>query len=258
MSFNGIALGTVAAVVISLVMRAGQRTGVQLSAGAAPDPHCHTHHRRGGQCGMDDEVAVADVRTTTLADVLAREHVMDIGIRPVWPAMPRVAGPAFTVRCRVGDNLMLHAAIHRADPGSVVVVESGDLDFALAGGNVCAVALRRGIAAFVLDGLIRDIGEIRRMGFPVFARGVIPIPGSKRAVELLNVPARCGGVTVRPGDFVVADEDGVVVVPADRCDQVLAQARARLSADADETLDTWEHAHRSRIDMILRSTANNT
>ena len=94
----------------------------------------------------------------------------------------RVAGPGVHGALSARDNLMLHAAIYRAEPGSVIVVESGDLDYALAGGNVCAVAQRRGIAAFVLDGVIRDLGEVREAGFPVFARGVIPIPGAKKAV----------------------------------------------------------------------------
>ncbi len=92
---------------------------------------------------MADVDAFTDIPTTTPADLLGREQVMDIGIRPLWEPVPRVAGPALTVRCPPGDNLMLHAAIHRAGPGSVVVVESGDLDHALAGGNVCAVARRR-------------------------------------------------------------------------------------------------------------------
>lgn len=116
----------------------------------------------------DSETAAADFRdipTTTLADLLGREHVMDIGIRPLWQPVPRVAGPAFTVRCPPGDNLMLHAAVHRAAPGAVIVVESGDLEYALAGGNVCAVAQRRGVAAFVADGLIRDLAEVRELGF---------------------------------------------------------------------------------------------
>src|SRR3954470_22060176 len=122
---------------------------------------------------------MADLPTTTLADVLDRRQVMDPAIRPLWSPLPRIAGPAFTVRCAPGDNLMLHAAIHRAEPGSVIVVESGDLDFALAGGNVCAVAQRRGVRAFVADGLIRDLAEVRAIDFPVFARGVIPVPGGK-------------------------------------------------------------------------------
>ncbi|MFL5999704.1 MAG: RraA family protein [Streptomyces sp.] len=200
---------------------------------------------------MTETSEYADIPTTTLADLLGRDRVMDIGIRPLWGPMPRVAGPAFTVRCPPGDNLMLHAAIHRAPAGSVIVVESGDLDYALAGGNVCAVAQRRGIAGFVADGLIRDLAEVREAGFPVFARGVIPIPGTKKAVAPLGGRVLCGGVRVEAGDVVVADEEGVVAVPAARRSDVLAAARAKLAKEAAETLDAWEAAHRARIDEIL-------
>ncbi|MEE1772881.1 RraA family protein [Streptomyces sp. JV185] len=202
---------------------------------------------------MNDTSGFKDISPTTLADLLGRGQVMDIDIRPLWPSIPRVAGPAFTVRCPPGDNLMLHAAIHRAEPGSVIVVESGDVDYALAGGNVCAVAQRRGIAAFVTDGVIRDLAEVREREFPVFARGVIPIPGSKKAVEPLNGTVRCGGVDVDAGDIVVADEEGIVVVPRARHEQVLVDARAKAAKEAGESLDAWEAAHRARIDSILRS-----
>ncbi|MFF6876695.1 MULTISPECIES: RraA family protein [unclassified Streptomyces] len=200
---------------------------------------------------MTDVDAFTDIPTTTLAPLLGREQVMDIGIRPLWDPVPRVAGPAFTVRCPPGDNLMLHAAIHRAGPGSVVVVESGDLDYALAGGNVCAVARRRGIAAFVADGVIRDLAEVREMRFPVFARGVIPIPGTKSAARPLNERVRCGGVTVDAGDTVVADEEGIVVVPGARREEILAAARTKLAEEAAESLDTWESEHRARVGKIL-------
>ncbi|MEU0412296.1 RraA family protein [Streptomyces griseorubiginosus] len=200
---------------------------------------------------MIETTEFADIPTTTLADLLRREQVMDFGIRPLWGPVPRIAGPAFTVRCPPGDNLMLHAAIHRAPAGSVIVVESGDLDYALAGGNVCAVAQRRGIAGFVADGLIRDLAEVREAGFPVFARGVIPIPGAKKAVLPLGEPVRCGGVRAEAGDVVVADEEGVVVVPAARRAETLTAARAKLAKEAAETLDEWEAAHRARVDEIL-------
>jgi len=201
---------------------------------------------------MTSATGFAEIPPTTLADLLSREQVMDAGIRPLWPGMPRVAGPAFTVRCPAGDNLMLHAAIYRAAPGSVIVAESGnDLDYALAGGNVCAVAQRNGVAAFVLDGVIRDVAEARELGFPVFARGVIPIPGAKSAVTPLQEPVRCGGVTVQPGDIVVADEEGIVVTPHARQEQVLGDARARLAREAAQSLDDWEAAHRARIDKLL-------
>jgi len=201
---------------------------------------------------VNDATGFAGIPPTTLADVLGRQQVMDIGIHPLWTPMPRVAGPAFTVRCPPGDNLMLHAAIYRAEPGSVIVAAAGDVDYALAGGNVCAVAQRRGIAAFVVDGVIRDLAEVREMGFPVFARGVIPIPGTKAAVAPLNGPVRCGGVRVAAGDIVVADEEGIVVTPAARRGQVLRDAEAKLAREAGESLDDWEKAHRSRVDAILR------
>ncbi|WP_327175058.1 RraA family protein [Streptomyces sp. NBC_01335] len=194
--------------------------------------------------------AFKDIPPTTLADLLGREQIMDIGIRPLWNS-PRVAGPAYTVRCEPGDNLMLHAAIYRAEPGSVIVVESGDVDYALAGGNVCAVAQRRGVAAFVVDGVIRDLDEVREAGFPVFSRGVIPIPGTKKKVGALGEPARVGGVLVHPGDIVVADEEGIVVTPAARQEEILAAARTRLAKEAEQSLDAWEADHRARIEKAL-------
>lgn len=195
----------------------------------------------------------AKLSPTTLADVLTRDRVMDIGIRPLWAGMPRVAGPAYTVRCAPGDNLMLHAAIYRAAPGDVIVVEAGDVDYAVAGGNVCAVAQRRGVAGLVVDGVIRDVAEARERGFPVLARGVIPIPGAKDALGALGGPVRVGGVEVRPGDVVVGDEEGVVVVPAGRAGEVLEAARARAARDAATPLEAWERAHRARIEATLRA-----
>ncbi|MFD3922413.1 RraA family protein [Streptomyces sp. NPDC058595] len=200
---------------------------------------------------MNDVSGFKDISPTTLAESLGREQVMDLGIRPLWPSVPRIAGPAFTVRCAAGDNLMLHAAIYRAEPGSVIVVQAGDVDYALAGGNVCAVAQRRGIAGFVLDGVMRDLAEVRELNFPVFARGLMPVPGIKAAVEPLNREVRCGGVVVNAGDIVVADEEGIVVTPRARREEVLAASRAKLAKEAAETLDDWETAHRARVEKIL-------
>jgi 4-hydroxy-4-methyl-2-oxoglutarate aldolase len=200
---------------------------------------------------MDDAAGFTEIPTTTLADILGRSHVMASGVRPLWSPIARAAGPAFTVTCPPGDNLMLHAAIYRAVPGSVLVVNAGSAEYAVAGGNVCAVAQRRGIAALVVDGAIRDLAEVRDSGFPVFARGVVPVAGTKAAVMPLNVQVRCGGVVVRPSDIVVGDDDGVMVVPADRAEQVRLDARAQLAREADQTLDAWEAEHRARIGRIL-------
>lgn len=189
---------------------------------------------------------------TTLADVLSRGQVMDIGIHALWDA-PRIAGPAFTVRCPPGDNLMLHAAIYRAPAGSVLVVESADCDFAVAGGNVCAVAQRHGIVGLVVDGVIRDLGEVRQNRFPVYARGVSPVAGGKHHLTLLNHSIRCGGVAVSGGDIVVADEEGIVVVPRESMEATLQAAEVRAAQEANQNLDAWEATHRAKIEEILRA-----
>lgn len=201
---------------------------------------------------MDLAAAYAWLSPTTLADVLPRDRVMDPGIHPLWPGMPRLAGPAFTARCAAGDNLMAHAAIHRAPPGAVIVVEAGDHEWAIAGGNVMRWAQARGVAGFVIDGMIRDIAEARDAGVRVFARGVIPKPAGKGGEGTLGEPVRCGGVLVAPGDIVVADEEGVVVVPAARAEDVLAEAEAKAARDADESLEDWAEKHAHAVDDVLR------
>ncbi|MBL8162663.1 MAG: RraA family protein [Anaerolineae bacterium] len=201
---------------------------------------------------MVDYASFQQIPSTILANLLTRENVMAMEIRPLWQGMPRIAGSAYTVQCAPGDNLMVHAAIYRAEPGAILVIQAGDLEYAVAGGNVCAVAQKRGIAAFIVDGVIRDVGEIRKLGFPVFARGLSPIPGGKNITHPLNMPIRCGNVNVFPGDVVVADEDGIVVVPRDRLTDLLKKAQTALAKEASESLETWEAAHRSRIEAILR------
>lgn len=200
---------------------------------------------------MSDSIAFAGIATTTLADVLGARCAMDSGIRPLWSGMPRIAGPAFTVHCPAGDNLMLHAAIYRAPAGSIVVVQSGELRGALAGGNVCAVAQSNGIAGFVLDGLVRDIAEIRARGFAVFGRGTIPVTAGKERLGSIGEPIECGGVRVAAGDIVVADEDGVIVVPGPDAPRVLEAARARASREAGQSLEAWRADHRRRIEEAL-------
>jgi 4-hydroxy-4-methyl-2-oxoglutarate aldolase len=189
----------------------------------------------------------------SLSDVMTKNEVMNFMIRPLWNGIPRIAGPAFTVRCDQGDNVMLHAAIYRAPAGSVIVVEAGDTDFAVAGGNVCAVAQKRGIAGFIIDGVIRDLAEIRELKFPVFARGVSPIPGTKEKVTPLNIPIKCGGIPVHSGDIIVADEEGIVVVPQARIEPILKAAQIRAAKDAATTLDEWQKSHQAKIEEILQS-----
>lgn len=202
---------------------------------------------------MNDYSRFAELSPTDYADAkLGRQQFMDMEIREMWPRIPRTAGPAYTVSCPPGDNLMLHAAIYRAAPGSVIVVQAGDCDYAMSGGNVCAIAQQRGIAGFVIDGVIRDVAEVREAGFPVFARGAMPIPGQKKALGSLNRPINCGGVRVYAGDVVVADEEGIVVIPSAQMEEAWALARQRSERDRSLSLAEWQTNHQAKINRILK------
>lgn len=186
------------------------------------------------------------------ADGLPREQFINPQIKELWPQIPRITGPAYTVKCEPGDHLMLHAAIYRANPGDVIVVEA-DPEFAVAGGNVCAIAQNRGIAGFVIDGVIRDLAEVRELRFPVFARGVIPKPGAKKKISPLNQPVVCGGVKVNPGDIVIADEEGIAVVPKEQAETVYEIAKARTDKDASMDLAQWQAEHVDKVESTLKS-----
>ena len=141
----------------------------------------------------------------------------------------RVAGPAFTVQGIGGDNLALHRAVYAAPPGSVLVA---DLQGARHGhwGEVLAVAAQqRGLAGLVIDGGVRDITEMAAMGFPVFARHVTVVGTGKRHAGRFEVTVRAGGANVSPGDLIVGDADGVVVIPAAHIERALDCADARVA-----------------------------
>lgn len=203
---------------------------------------------------MNNDSKFAAISPTSYADAgLGREQFMDMGIREMWPRIPRIAGPAYTVSCPPGDNLMLHAAIYRAAPGAVIVVQAGDCDYAMAGGNVCATAQQRGIAGFVIDGVIRDVAEVRDAEFPVFARGTSPVPGGKKTLGTLNQPVTCGGVRVRPGDMVIADEEGIAVVPEAQREEIWGLAKQRIDNDEAQSLAEWKANHHAKIETILQN-----
>jgi regulator of RNase E activity RraA len=200
-----------------------------------------------------DYAKFSTLAPTDYAGPLKRESFMDFGIKELWQQIPRISGPAFTVKMAPGDNLMLHAAIYEAPVGSIIVADTGSLDFAVAGGNVCAIAQKRGIAGFVIDGLIRDIKEVREDKFPVFARGVIPMPGIKKEVLPLNEPIICGGVKVNPGDVIVADEEGIAVLPKDKAEEIYIQAKNKADKEALMSLEEWEENHRKIVTKHLNA-----
>jgi 4-hydroxy-4-methyl-2-oxoglutarate aldolase len=197
--------------------------------------------------------AYATLSPNELSDVLELSCVMSYQIHPLWPGMPRIAGPAFTVRTGRHDNLMFHASVYLAQPGDLIVVEAGDDEMAVAGGNVCAIAQRNGVAGLVVDGVIRDVVESRERRFPILARGASPIPAKRVGEGGLNVQIRCGGVVVNPGDVVVADEEGIVVIPRARAEEILEKAQARVAAEAKLSPDDWEHRHRSAVEAALKT-----
>jgi regulator of RNase E activity RraA len=159
-----------------------------------------------------------------LADAMHDANIMDPGIRPIYEPMAPIIGPAVTVsipRCTHFHLFKLGAQQTR--PGDVLVINArGDLTSGLTGGNVCRGLRARGLAGVIVDGAVRDVEETRATGLPVYARGVTPRGGSVYGAGEVNVPIACGGVVVNPGDIIIADRDGVAVVPPAAVDEVLA------------------------------------
>ena len=171
-----------------------------------------------------------------LADVGGRRGTLDGRIAPLSPSM-RLAGPAFTIEVRAGDNLMIHAAMTMAKPGDVLVVDGkGDRSCALMGSIMINACKKLGLAGVVIDAAVRDTEELRELGFPVYAVGANPNGPTKFVPGRINWPISCGGVAINPGDLVVGDADGVVVVEREKAESLLnlatkkvADEQARLS-----------------------------
>lgn len=192
------------------------------------------------------------ISTCDLADALPRSQFMDYRIHPLWANMPRFAGRAYTVKCAPGDHLMVHKAIYDAQPGDILVVEA-DNQYAVSGGNVCAIAKQNGIAGFIVDGVVRDIDEVQELQFPIHALGVCPKPGAKKVLTEDLPIVNVGGVVVQAGDIIVADNDGVAVIPADQASQALAIAQARHAKDASQTLSQWRQTHHDNVQAIIHN-----
>jgi regulator of RNase E activity RraA len=160
--------------------------------------------------------------TPDISDQLNRLYAMTAGIHCLTGEDQKVVGSACTVNVHPADNLMVHKSLDIAQPGDVVVVNAGGSGVVATLGNlVCAKAQHRGIAAFVIDGYVRDLPKIKPLGFPVFARGSMTTGPLHHGPGEINYPICCGGVVVDPGDIVVADASGVVVVPHEDAEEVL-------------------------------------
>lgn len=171
--------------------------------------------------------------TATVFEANDKKGAMAFAIKPLYPGM-KVCGPALPVFAPPGDNLMLHYAITVARPGDVLVVDAmGFTEMAAWGDIMTTAAQARGIAGLVIDGCVRDAEAIRDMGFPVFARGANMRGPAKGLPGKVAAPIVCAGVPVAPGDVVLGDDDGVVVVARAEAKDVLARARKR-EVDEDE------------------------
>lgn len=172
---------------------------------------------------------IRSYRSCDLSDAMNRTQTLN-GIKPIYTPMERVVGPAVTVNSVVPSIDAGKMALATSQPGDVVMVTAPfSTGHAVWGGNLAFGTKSRGIAGLIVDGSVRDVAEIRNVGLPTFARDIATAAAPIHAPQgEVNVPIACGGVVVFPGDIVVADEDGIVVLPPAHIDQILADADAVL------------------------------
>lgn len=172
--------------------------------------------------------------TPQVSDRMNRLYTMCEAIRLQTPGAPTILGPACTVKVYPGDNLMVHKSLDVARPGDVVVVDASSATvYSVLGDLISTKARHRGIAGFVVDGLVRDLPSIQALGdFPVFARGVTPIGPLHRGPGEINFPTSVGGIVVHPGDVVMGDASGVVVVPKECALEVVVSLERQAPAES--------------------------
>jgi RraA family protein len=197
----------------------------------------------------------ARLPASNIGDVMNRNACMVGTLRPYGKPGLAVAGPAFTVRVRAGDNLMLHKALDLAAPGDVVVCDAGGfLQQAILGEIMARYAVSRKIAAVIIDGAIRDADSLAQLDIQIYAYGATPAGPYKDGPGEIGYAVACGGQVVQPGDLIVGDGDGIVVVPQTEAETVIAEAETHnakevktMAAIAAGTVD------RSWVDATLRA-----
>jgi 4-hydroxy-4-methyl-2-oxoglutarate aldolase len=187
-------------------------------------------------CAAAAAVSVADLHEA-MGPVAGRLGTMGREMRPLIPGL-RIAGPAVTAFCAPGDNLMMHRALYLAQAGDVLVVQAPE-GGAQWGDLAARYAKAKGLAGIVVDGYVRDTDELAALRSPVWSTRIGPSSPQKNAGGLVNAPVMCAGARVEPGDLVVADGDGVIVVPRRDAGAVVERARQRMQREA---------AHRSEIE----------
>jgi len=179
-----------------------------------------------------DAEALGGFGVATVHEALGRVGYLGPTFRPAWPGA-RIGGTAVTVLCWPGDNLMIHVAVEQCRPGDVLVVATNSPSTDGLFGELFATALaQRGVQGVVLGSGVRDVAELREMGFPAWSTAVSAQGSVKATAGAVNVPVVLGGQQVAPGDVVVADDDGVMVVPRGDVPRALTASRARLDKEA--------------------------
>jgi 4-hydroxy-4-methyl-2-oxoglutarate aldolase len=181
---------------------------------------------------VDDAETLGEYGVATVHEALGRVGYLGPELRPAWPGA-RIGGTAVTVLCWPGDNLMIHVAVEQCRPGDVLVVATNSPSTDGLFGELFATALqRRGVRGVVLGCGVRDVADLRNMRFPVWSRAVSAQGTVKATAGAVNVPIVLGGQTVRPGDVVVADDDGVTLVPRGDVARALTASQARVDKEA--------------------------
>ncbi|MFI8170829.1 4-carboxy-4-hydroxy-2-oxoadipate aldolase/oxaloacetate decarboxylase [Streptomyces sp. NPDC085931] len=180
----------------------------------------------------EDVEALAGYGTATVGEAMGRTGFLGTHLRPIQQGV-RVAGTAVTVLCWPGDNLMIHAAVEQCGEGDILVVTTTSPCADGLFGELFATALaHRGVCGVVLNTGVRDTAELRAMGFPAWSAAVSPQGTVKATGGSVNVPIVIGGQVIRPGDVIVADDDGVVVVPRERARDTAQASEAREQKEA--------------------------
>jgi regulator of RNase E activity RraA len=193
------------------------------------------------------------VPTTCISDAMDGLNNFHPSIKPLKEAY-KVAGRAFTVKIPVGDNLSVLEAISKAKPGDILVVDAkGDQYRAVAGDFVLGMAQTLGIGGLVVDGVIRDIVGVKELNFPVFSRGTTVAASGKTGLGEVNVPISCGGAPVIPGDIIVGDADGVVVIPQALEQEILLKSIEKMKKDEirEASISGNPEAIRKHLDQLL-------
>lgn len=189
-----------------------------------------------------------DLGAATVYEAQGAKGALDHGVKPIDPSV-KLAGPAYTVDCRPADNLMLHYAVQKARPGDVLVVDAKAFMEAGPWGDVLTIqAMKIGIAGLVINGCVRDASLIIELGFPVFCRGLSIKGTGKNQPGKVGVPVLIGDVVINPGDIIVGDRDGIVVVPQAEVGSAIATSLAREAKEEQQRKAIQEGT--STIDLL--------